>query len=1014
MQQFHSLCPLCNQQDYYQTINSIEFSDINLPITFLKYVLNPIIYVYKFTIDDPNFMMKHQNISNIQFHHYDHYNQAFPIDMDILYGFDFFIQGCQYVLQNQISDAIIHFEIFDKINDFTYPIFKRSIPKYQIFCNNYFNDVCEELLQILIQCFVKLETLENQEIKQFMLERCSLMLQNIENIQFPQQTLNQNSLQLKIETKKKLHKSQVKLACLSFNFSEENLFTKTFSSLLSDTSHINQIGAILFTKLSHSEKPWEIFFKKLNVKQRLPHITSLVFYLNKTYDESYLYCVLRLGKLLKRFKEYWLSLVIFSFLRKVSMVFQKQFDFIPYLPFLYSQIAKICIYLGQFNEAYQFYIKAYEKTKQLDSNKIYDDSKNKNKFSFKLKYKLMILSLYLQKSSEAIEMLKELLQDDRSMPYHISIFTDFCNQYLQDILQFNKTQKYRKCDQFLTYLSNVVRSNLIGIQIPNEDIKQQANVIELKDKDIPKVTLKQKIEYEFKLNSYFQILQFYLILVCHMRNDQMMSKHYYQKQEIMEQFLQYIDCKLYTTLSDVILNFSFPQDCYENLLLSHFYQYITMFNHCKNRLTQFEKSKQENKKKYNDQESIVFKKIVENYRCSIQYNQEETLVDNCVPISDLTEIQYTIGIRYLKEGRYREGVEYLKKIASNTIYKDLCMAHLLKVLQQSREELEIVNSAQFKNDTEEIIKQIDFDRLQQSQSRKSYIYQEFHRNSYSQQLMNQNCLVNSVSLSQISRSNSVLLDQSYTLQQLKIYLDDNEITDLIDRIEQEFPNVEQLDQIKLQNQFSTSRMLTQEVVLLINDHEKIVMKTKEIAEIHLYKLKNKLKNNLIEILAQVIVNKLNYRGFVQLISLKYQFNISQTYASKLTFYMIFPYYEELPRMNIRQLQDLTLSIQILNHNKIYHRDLKPNNILMKDGNPVIIDFDCSYFWDEGLQKWYRGQGLTSQYYPENEVQEDKIDIYQLGKIAKEIVENCPEEFFIGATSQYENRSSLQQLLQILN
>ncbi|CAD8126791.1 unnamed protein product [Paramecium sonneborni] len=936
--------------------------------------------------------------------------------MDVFYGFDFFIQGCQFLIQTQISEAINHFEIFDKINQFTQPIFKRQIPKCQRFSNNYFNDVCEELLQIIKSCFLKLETLENQQIKQFILDRCSLILQSIENFQFANQQFNEGSLQLTIERKKQLHRSQVKLACIRGNFTQETLFTKTFSTLLSeDISHINQIGAILFTDLALTEKPWEIFFFKINGKQRLSHITSLIYYLNKYYEEPHLFSMLKLGKILKRFKEYWLSLVIFSFLRKVCMVCQKQFDFNPYLPFLYYQIAKICLYLGQFNEAYQFYLKAYKISKQLNNIKLYFDSKNKDKWIFKLKYKLMILSIFQQKSNETIEMIKELLQDESDgMPYHIRTFTHFCNQYMKDVSHFNKSQKYRKCDQFLIYLSNIVRSNLIGIQIPNEDIKQYANVIELKDKDIPKVTIKQKIEYEFKLNSYFQTLQFYIILVCHMRTDQMISKDYYQKQEILEQFLQYIDCKLYTTLSDVIEKFAFSQDCYENLLLSHFYYDISMFQQCKNSLTQFEKSKKENKKKYSIQESLVFQKIVDNYRYLIQYNNEEMLIEQCIPSTDLSEIQYAIGIRYLNEGRYKEGVEYLKKVSLNNVYKDLCYIHLQKLIQQSREELKMIDQTQNRNDLSEIIRQIDFDRLLKSKSRQNSINEEFYRISYQQQLRNQNILVDSVSLSQISRSNSIQDGQFYTLMQFSNLIDDKEIYDLIVRIEQEFPNVEQFDQDNFYKQYPTSNVLTQDVIIFMNDDEKIVMKIKEIIEIYQDQLKSKLKDSLIEILGQIIVNKLNYRGFAQLISLKYQLMISQTNASNLKFYMFFPYYETMSRMDIRQLQDLTLSIKILNHKKIYHRDLKPSNILKKNGNPVIIDFDCSYFWDERLQKWWRGKGLTPQYYPENDIKEDKIDIYQLGKIGREIVENCPEEFYKGAMEEYENRYSLLKLLVILN
>ncbi|CAD8183643.1 unnamed protein product [Paramecium pentaurelia] len=1013
MQQLHYLCPLCNQSQYCQTISMIQFADSNLSSTFLEYVLNPIIYVYKFTIEDQNFMTKQKCIQNLQFHHYDHFNQAFPIDIDVLYGFDFFIQGCQLLIENQFPEANEHFEIFDKINQFTQSIFNRQIPVYSRFNNKYFNDVCDGLLNILKSSYQKLETIDNPKIKQFMLQRCQQILQSIESFQCSIQTFNENSLQLTQDRKYKLHRSQVQLACLSGNFTEDALFTPIYQRFLQDDTHINQIGAILFTGLSQSTKLWEIFFNKLNGEQRLSHITSLVYYLNKQYDDSYLICVLKLGKGLKRFKEYWLSLVIFSFFRKVTIVFQKQFNFNAYLPFLYDQIAKICLYLGQFNEGYQNYLKAYEKLK--NNNQIYIESKDKRKFSQKLKYKIMILSLFLQKSDKAIEIVKELQSDEIGMPYHINIFINYFKKYLDDISRYNDSQRYRKCDQFLKHLSKIVRSNLSSIQIPNDDIKQISNVIELKDKDIPKAIIKQKIEYQFKLNSYFQILQFYLNLVCHIRNDQLSSKYYYEQQDMLEQFIRYIDYKLYSTLHNVIDQFPFPQDCYENLLMCHFYQYISMYDQCNNRLIQYEKSKKENRKKYNNEESLSFKRIIDNYRCSIQQNREETLLELVLPISNSKEAQYIIGVRYLQDGRYREGVEYLKKAALDPVFKDLCTSHLLKLVQQSREDLQVINSGLFKDNINEIIKQIDFDRLILIQSRRNTLYIEYQRQSFqSEQKKSFNYLVESKSLSQCSRTYSLVQDyMNYTLQELLQILNDQEITELIERIEDDFKNVEQFDSNKFQNRYPKNERIQDNVILFINDNEKVVMKIKEVTEIQLDKLKNKLKDILIEILAQIVVNNLNNRGFAHLISLQYQFNICQAYASNLKFYMIFPYYEPLAKMNIKQLKDLTLSIKTLNNNQIIHRDLKPNNILMQNGNPVIIDFDCSYFWVPKLQKWLRGKGLTNKYYPENDVEQDKVDIYSLGIIASEI-DSCPQEFYQGATKEYENRYSLQKLLEILN
>lgn len=91
--------------------------------------------------------------------------------------------------------------------------------------------------------------------------------------------------------------------------------------------------------------------------------------------------------------------------------------------------------------------------------------------------------------------------------------------------------------------------------------------------------------------------------------------------------------------------------------------------------------------------------------------------------------------------------------------------------------------------------------------------------------------------------------------------------------------------------------------------------------------------------------------------------------------------------------------------------MKPSNILMKDNHSVIIDFDCSYYWEPTLLSWLGGNGLTNHYYPKEDEQFDKVDIYSLGLIAKEKVINCSEEFFLGATMRYKDRCSLSMLLE---
>ena len=59
-------------------------------------------------------------------------------------------------------------------------------------------------------------------------------------------------------------------------------------------------------------------------------------------------------------------------------------------------------------------------------------------------------------------------------------------------------------------------------------MKTDTNLIQLKDKDFPQPYYSH-IDFNMllKFNSYFNILQFYLILVCHLKKDILTTKDFY-------------------------------------------------------------------------------------------------------------------------------------------------------------------------------------------------------------------------------------------------------------------------------------------------------------------------------------------------------------------------------------------------------------------------------------------------------------------------------------------------------
>ncbi|CAL6014772.1 Kinase [Hexamita inflata] len=148
-------------------------------------------------------------------------------------------------------------------------------------------------------------------------------------------------------------------------------------------------------------------------------------------------------------------------------------------------------------------------------------------------------------------------------------------------------------------------------------------------------------------------------------------------------------------------------------------------------------------------------------------------------------------------------------------------------------------------------------------------------------------------------------------------------------------------------------------------------------------------------------------------------HLSQVYSSNL-YALIGPFYsmqfnEYTKQLNVQQKIDLFYDILVivmeLHSMGIYHMDLKPSNIMIQNGKPILIDFGqavCDIQVDSVLN--------TSAYSPKHDVYSckvipEKFDVYCLGNILHELYTH----YTLGAPVSYSKElcSKLESVVGIL-
>ena len=136
-----------------------------------------------------------------------------------------------------------------------------------------------------------------------------------------------------------------------------------------------------------------------------------------------------------------------------------------------------------------------------------------------------------------------------------------------------------------------------------------------------------------------------------------------------------------------------------------------------------------------------------------------------------------------------------------------------------------------------------------------------------------------------------------------------------------------------------------------------------------------------------------------------------------SFYKIYPYLPEirnlsstnvrnlLPQQRVRLIKGTLLALRELHERNIVHADIKPENILMNDGRPMVADFGIALAVSAaaGGRMTETGLSLGTPHYmsPEQATAEKEItarsDVYSVGSVLYEMLTGHPP--FTGAVAQ---------------
>ncbi|CAD8088929.1 unnamed protein product [Paramecium primaurelia] len=148
---------------------------------------------------------------------------------------------------------------------------------------------------------------------------------------------------------------------------------------------------------------------------------------------------------------------------------------------------------------------------------------------------------------------------------------------------------------------------------------------------------------------------------------------------------------------------------------------------------------------------------------------------------------------------------------------------------------------------------------------------------------------------------------------------------------------------------------------------------------------NQLKHpNIIKLISQIIINKK-----LHLVMNYYDMDLSEYLKFK---------HEEYHLKNI--IYKILLALEFIHKRKFIHRDLQPKNIVVKNNEPVIIDFGLSRVLSPILtagvtQLWYRAPELLQNCHSYDYA----IDMWSIGCIIAEIAINKP--LFMGSSESHQ-------------
>ncbi|KAM3133352.1 3-phosphoinositide dependent protein kinase-1 [Paramecium bursaria] len=534
--------------------------------------------------------------------------------IDFLYGWDFLLK--YYELNDER-----HFNIFKEIVSIDAKNNQGLFGDVVITRFEYYVDYLIKKLKEFEKKLREYETkskatdIQTEQVFQFRLKQFSSFFQQIEKI-----FMNENYKPKESKEDQTCYSSfyfhQLLLSALNKKQNLERINSPFYKKFL-EQKGIEFQGLYIFMQFDRCHELWEVFYLNLRTDQKINIISTIIQQFVNDFYLPLLKMLLLLAKKMKRMKEYYLSFVLFSMFRRVHSQNNQQ----EYMPYVYYQMGKLCLYLKQYNEAFELYTNKQIYYKKSENLTLYTEKHTEQKFRQKILMKIILVSIFTDHKDTrkiAIEMFmndhvinknqQEKLKYTKapsSQAQFVSYLSDLFHQTDQPLKELKSSQYMQK------YCSFIYQT--VSLTIPTRQMQSHANCIELKEKNLDQKcesqgilhnilgiisptrnsvkdkgvqkssvleSLKQ-IQLPQECNIFNNYLQLQILINTNfpIKNNALEYNYYFSNQERITVLLQQMNQALYECLAQIFKECDpDPQErSYEKFLRAHMYMYIRKY-----------------------------------------------------------------------------------------------------------------------------------------------------------------------------------------------------------------------------------------------------------------------------------------------------------------------------------------------------------------------------------------------------------------------------------------------------